>query len=180
MRPKSLALALALAAALAACRTRPFELASGDGGVPVEDSGAPIDLTPRDGLAPTLDLTALPDLSQLGCAGLAACVGTCSQGDNACAMGCFAQATPRAQMMFQSDLMCGVSWCLGVNGAAAARCAADASGNLVDAPNVPPGDCNVCLRNVFSSLFGTTCTPSDDPACMPTSCQNQFEVCSHN
>jgi hypothetical protein len=180
MRPTWLALLLALAA-FAACRTRPFELAANDGddgGGPVDDLGAPADLA--GDLAITFDLTTPPDLSQLGCAQLASCVGACAFGDNACVMTCIGAATPRAQMMFMQDVQCGVGWCLGVNGVAPMRCVAEPGGNVVDAPNVPPGDCNVCLRNVFSSLVGTTCTPPDDNACMPISCQTPFEVCSHN
>ncbi len=178
------ALALVSAAALAACRTRPFDLALDDGGVPVDDSGAPVDLardlaTPID-FPPPIDFAPPIDLSPLGCAGLAACVGACSPNDGACQMNCFAAASQRAQMMLSNDLNCGESWCLGTNNPAPARCAVDASGNFVDAPNVPPGDCAVCLRNVFSALFNTTCSPPDDNACMPTACANQFELCSHS
>jgi hypothetical protein len=56
----------------------------------------------------------------------------------------------------------------------------DAGGNLVDAPNVPPGDCNVCLQNAVVPLFGGSCAPPDDPACKPAVCQSAYESCLNN
>jgi hypothetical protein len=83
-------------------------------------------------------------------------------------------------MQFDNALQCGETWCLGMNGGAR-RCVVDPNGQMfVDAPNVPPGDCNVCLQNVFAQLFGGMCFPTNDSACMPQACLTPYEVCLNN
>ncbi|HZS36166.1 MAG TPA: hypothetical protein VFF06_05040 [Polyangia bacterium] len=171
----ALAASLAVSIAAAGCRTRPFDQPiSDDGSFSTMDLGA-ADLPRAIDLGPPP-----PDLSQLGCGALVQCVAQCSGADQTCFGSCEMSATGKAQTQFNAALGCGQQWCLGQNGGPQ-RCAIDSTGQMfIDAPGVPPGDCNVCLSNVFAQLFNTMCFPPDDSACKPPACTTLYEICINN
>ncbi len=158
---------------LGACRTRPLdEPFFGGGG---DDQGVVVDMGGRPG-----DLAHAPDLAPapLGCEGLVQCILQCA--DQNCEQVCENQATAKGLNLFDRAENCAIMFCEGVAGVAPPRCTIDSTGNLVDAPGVPPGDCDVCLQAAVSPLFQIGCSTPGDPACDPQVCQSDYESCINN
>jgi hypothetical protein len=114
-----------------------------------------------------------------GCRGYVACLNGCAASTSGCS-NCGATTRTGSLKLFKDALLCGQSWCLGLNDLGSGDCVLDPTMvNLIDPPG-RPGACGACLDNALAGLFGNSCIPSGAPDCNPPNCIAAYQACQND